>query len=656
LKKEGNNEIEKDDEMVDNKKELYSLILENANDLISIINEKLEYEYVNENAYLKILGYSKDDLIGKTRTDLIHPDDLQLGLELIQKAFNSDEHHQMKGRFKHKDGHYIWCEVKGKSFIDEKGEKKGLIIGRDISESKEAEIKLKKLNEELEQGIEERTKKLMESEEQFRIIADHLFMGNLIIHNNSIIYANDVMLDMLEVSAEEFVKKSPFDFFKLVHPDDKKAMFENFVFAQENKQIKGKNPIFRLITKSGKTKHLQSFARIIPLEGKSAILGTFLDVTKRKITEQKLIESEEKFRRIAEQSIIGIGILQDNVFKYVNDAAVKIIGYTAEEIMSWKPYGFAKRVHPDDLAFTMEQARKKQIGEKLVTVHYTFRIITKSGKIKWIDNYSKTIEYEGRPANFMTILDNTEKIENEHKLQESELKYRVAFDRAEFYKDLLSHDFSNIFQNILATSELAISYLNDPYKAKEKLIAITKQVERAGRLNSNIRILSEIDKKKSKLKSIDVKAYLDNSISFVRDSFSEKKINIQVKNLEDNPPVQANELLYDVFENIMINAIQHNNNEKINIEIKIYRIQKQDIKYIKMEFRDNGMGVHDSMKNNIFNRGFREERSIQGMGIGLSLLKRIMKRYKGEIFVQDKILGDFTKGSNFVLLLREVEH
>ena len=70
-----------------------------------------------------------------------------------------------------------------------------------------------------------------------------------------------------------------------------------------------------------------------------------------------------------------------------------------------------------------------------------------------------------------------------------------------------------------------------------------------------------------------------------------------------------------------------------------------------MEFIDNGIGVPDERKKMIFKRGNRELKGSKGMGIGLSLVKKILKNYKGKIWVEDKVKGDYSKGSKFVLLI-----
>ena len=123
--------------------EKYRLITEIANDLIRVVNERFKIEYINEPAHMKLLGYTKDEFFKKMRPKIIHPDEIKAGIKFLRKIMKEGEAVR-EGRFRHKDGHWLWFEVKGKRFIDKDGNKKMLFISRDISERKKYEKMLKK--------------------------------------------------------------------------------------------------------------------------------------------------------------------------------------------------------------------------------------------------------------------------------------------------------------------------------------------------------------------------------------------------------------------------------------------------------------------------------------------------------------------------------
>jgi signal transduction histidine kinase len=115
--------------------------------------------------------------------------------------------------------------------------------------------------------------------------------------------------------------------------------------------------------------------------------------------------------------------------------------------------------------------------------------------------------------------------------------------------------------------------------------------------------------------------------------------------------VHANELLTDVFENILINAAKYNSNSTIDIFIKITKVKEKGGIFIKIEFMDNGIGVLDVSKESIFQKGYKKDKNVRGLGIGLSLVKNIINSFKGKIWVEDRISRDYSKGSNFITLI-----
>lgn len=235
-------------------------------------------------------------------------------------------------------------------------------------------------------------------------------------------------------------------------------------------------------------------------------------------------------------------------------------------------------------------------------------------------------------------------------------QYRKAYDQANLYRDIFAHDINNILQNIKSSAELSFLYLNNPEKLstlKELYNIITEQVERGKKLISNVRKITEIDQSELLLEKVDAYKTLNKAIEYLKHSFQARTIDIVINILDKNVNVLANKLLLDIFENILINAVRHNNKSMIEICIDITKYQTKNKEYYKMEFKDNGLGISDYRKKIIFEKGTRKNQKSKGMGLGLSLVKKIIDSYKGVIWVEDKIKGDHKQGSNFVILLQE---
>jgi signal transduction histidine kinase len=94
-------------------------------------------------------------------------------------------------------------------------------------------------------------------------------------------------------------------------------------------------------------------------------------------------------------------------------------------------------------------------------------------------------------------------------------------------------------------------------------------------------------------------------------------------------------------------------NEHRTIEIGIIfskeTFDKKD--FCRIEIRDNGTGIEEIRKLKIFQRVYNKDKTISGLGLGLSLVKKIVDTYNGKIWVEDIVKGDHSKGSNFILLI-----
>ena len=179
-------------------------------------------------------------------------------------------------------------------------------------------------------------------------------------------------------------------------------------------------------------------------------------------------------------------------------------------------------------------------------------------------------------------------------------------------------------------------------------------VGNGARLISDVKKLSKLEREDQiSIQPIEVIAILKNAIKFSQNQSQEHEVHVEIETSYEKVIVQANELISDVFENIIINAIKHNKNLVVKIMIRISKIEKDGMKYYKFNFIDNGMGISDNMKEKIFQRGFMEDKSLRGMGLGLSLIKRIIDSYNGQIWVEDKVQGDHSKGCNFIFLIPE---
>ncbi|MFX1389797.1 MAG: PAS domain S-box protein [Promethearchaeota archaeon] len=612
----------------------YQLITENANDFIAILDNNLKYEYINEEFHRKYLGYSKDQLIGLEAYSFVHPDDTKHAINTYKSISEMGEG-KIELRVRHNGSYYIWLEVKGKRFIDVNGQLKLLLISRDITERKIAEQKLK------------------ESEEKFRTIAEHSYLGIMIFQNGQFKYVNQALSKINGYSYEEMLKWSMKDLVKLIHPEDLTVLLDKVKKGFIESDESNLRNVYRIITKNGNIKWNASFGNQITFEGEPALLVSILDVTENVEMEMKLKESEERYRLISENANDLIRVLNEKFeFEYINeDVHKRILGYTLEDLKGKTHLPF---LHPEDRRHAISSTvRNLKKGEG----SYQARFKDKNGDYKWFE-FAGTYFYDSKGKKKILSIArniNARKIA-ELRLRDSEEKYRKAYNRAKFYKDLFTHDMNNILAIITSSSQLIPFYLTESKKSddiRNLTTIVQNQVERGAKLIKNVITLSELEEEEIQTQPTDACDLLHKSIKFVKEIHSGGFIKINVDCPNNYIVLNANELLQDVFDNILINAIKYNEKKNIEILINISKTKLDGKEFCKFEFADNGIGVSDDRKEIIFKRGNRELKGTKGMGIGLSLVKKIIKSYGGNIIVEDRVNGDYSKGSNFILLIPE---
>jgi len=366
-------------------------------------------------------------------------------------------------------------------------------------------------------------------------------------------------------------------------------------------------------------------------------------------------EPDKRYREIIEN--IEDGYFEVDLhgnFTYINDYICRYLGFSKKQLIGKSYTSMLNKKTYKEVYEIFNLVYKNNLPKGT----FESKVIRNDGQERTFEGtFYLRYDTSGKKVGFYGFSrDITEQKEAVQKLKKSEEKYREAYNRAELYKDLFYHDINNILSNIKLSIDISEKYLNEPGKEREikDLYELIKgQFERGKKLITNVRKLSNLENLEKSLKSVKVIKVLEEAIKFVQNSRSSNDINIRISSSEKKIITRANEFLIDVFDNLLINAVNYNENPKKEVLIKISRKSKENIKYIKLEFIDNGIGISDKRKEVIFQEGFSKEKGSKGMGFGLTLVKKIIESYKGEIWIEDRVKGDYSHGSNFVFLIPE---
>ncbi|MBY8987488.1 MAG: PAS domain S-box protein, partial [Candidatus Lokiarchaeota archaeon] len=398
-------EMKNSQDRIEESEEKYRLLSENARDLITVVDNHLKIDYINEKAHKRLMGYSSEDLIGKKALDLIHPEDRELTIKALKERYSSIE-----VRIRRNNGEYIWMETSAVYYKNKDGKSNILTISRDISKRKEA------------------AQKLIESEKNYKNLANSLpeviFEIDLKFR---LTYTNAIASKIFGYSHEDFKKGLNVDHFIL--EEDKEEALRNLSLIFRGVDI---DPIIMQLRKKDGTLFYGTI-NATPIYKDSKIVGMrsiIHDVTEMVKAEQRIKESEEQFRTISEQSLMGISIIQDEKIKYVNKTLADILGYSIKELLSWAPGEFFKTIYPEDRKKIIEFANKRGKEFENTFQYYEARGIHKSGSTIWLDIYTKSITFRNKPAFLTSYINITERKKTKEKLRESEEKYRFLFEKS----------------------------------------------------------------------------------------------------------------------------------------------------------------------------------------------------------------------------------
>ena len=525
-------------------------------------------------------------------------------------------------------------------------------------------------------------KKLRGSEERFRSLVETTSDWIWEVDADSVFtYISPKIRDILGYEPEEIIGKTPFDLMPLDEAERVQNIFQTILESDKSFKILENTNLH----KDGSLVVLETSGVPIFDENRQLLgyRGINRDITKRKKAEQKLKESEEMYRNLFNSTPYAIWLvdLQGKIidcnetmdkflaiFKYTD-----LIGKSFRDVLKM----FAREGDPrfENLEKLMKD-RFKILLKKGYIKPIEFEIYRGDGKTFWITLESSFVKIGKKRLIQTFIKDITEKKlaeielddlrkdletrvkERTIKLENSEKKYRKAFNRAKCYKGLFTHDISNMFHTIGNSIDLCDTILKEGAKNNDMLDyfdLIEQQINRGKKLINNIRNLSEIEESEMPLVPTDVFDKLRSAIQFVNVNFQKREIISNIESDLDEIYVLANDLLLDVFENILINSVLYNKNEPIEIVISISKLRENNKSYIKLEFKDNGIGINDNRKSLIFMENYKKRTGSKGMGLGLSMVAKLIDLCEGKIWVEDTVKGDYTQGSNFVILIPEAE-
>ncbi|MHA1269889.1 MAG: PAS domain S-box protein [Candidatus Helarchaeota archaeon] len=608
-----------------NRKYLFEMVFNCQKDAIFILNADNPPIFLDCNkAAIEMFGYEKDELIGKT-TEIVHlnTDFLRRFQEMLYPEIEKKGYFQLSDFYlKRKDGSIFPTMHMVVPLLNSRGDRIGWI-------SQVSDITYEKNTE----------KKLKESEEKYRQLFnnanDAIFLslldenGNLSKH----IEVNQKACDLLGYTKEEIYKKRPLEISK-ISPLDLKRI---------TKSLKTDSKItfeWTFINKKGEEIPVEVSSHRFKLNGSQVILSIIRDISERKKIELELKKSEENYRLITENANDLIAVTDLNLnFIYINEQIHKnILGFTSADLIGRNIFDF---MHNEDRKKALEIVKKNFDESRLI-----LRFKKKNNGYIWLESKGKLFINRDKEKRILFISRDITKLKNILDELKNKNKELIELDKLkdQFFADI-SHEFRTPLTSIKGFTEILLKSINKSfdyysdlktiYNNILKLENLVKELINYTRLKAN-----KIEFKKDRFKFSEI---LNNLLKTFELELKYKNIKIIPKIISDGNLILDKSQTIKIVQNLISNAIKFSNN---NSEILITSDIKDNVWYFSIT--DYGIGIEKKDIPLIFTRFSKLkttlDKNLTGLGLGLSICKKIIEKYHGKIWVESEGLN---KGTTF---------
>jgi|AGTN01.2.fsa_nt_gi PAS domain S-box/PAS domain S-box len=586
----------------------------------------------------ELYGYSDDEAIGRSVSFLIplsHGGELDYILDTIRNGRRIEHFDTVRVR---KDGSHVEVSLTASPIKDNAGRIIGVSwIARDITERKTIE------------------RALRESEEKYRAIFEQSAVGIARVRPDGVfIEVNRKYCDILGYSREELLGKN---YVEITYPQDLEKSKSHV-----SRLLDGKIGFYtiekRYMRKDGLAVWVSLSVSLV--RGEDGEPKYLVPVTED-ITERKKLEKRQENtlnslsllarRREAILKSMDEGLIETDVngnIIYINRYALDRFGFRSSGEAKMNIESFA------DL-FQMSYAGGKPVpwrespllrasfGEEFSDIDIVVRRVDMDQEFTGSFSGMPVISAGRVISTIVTFRDVTERMKKEAELAS-------AKRQAELYLDLLGHDINNINMIAMGFLEVALESFELSDEEREFLEKPLDALRGSTKLIENVRKLQMLEEGGLKCRKIDL---CDVLAKLVADYSSVPGRSVAIR-FQPIPGcyVLANDLIQDVFSNLIGNAIKHSDPCKpLAIDIGLEPITMKGVEYYQIAIEDNGPGIPDAFKNRLFMRFQRGQTKASGKGLGLYLVRTLISDFHGKIWVEDRVPGDYTQGTKFVVML-----
>ncbi len=584
------------------------------------------------NAFNDFLGYSKGEILNSSSIyEFIHPNDKTILANGINKVMEGTFVTNIEYRLKNKNEIYITLSSNQAPIYDNQNKIIGILcVSQDLTKSREfqqsiddhihrqaliAKFSMESITEKNIDVLFQKATSLLseildvEYTKILEILPDKKFLklragvgwheglvGNATVENNKNSQAGFTLLTTTPVIVENLKTETRFCAPKLLADHD--------VISGMSVIIQGKNTPFGIL--GIHTKKYQIFSKD-DINFLQSIANVLAGVIVRDSTEKELRESEEKYRMLTEQSLLGTLILANDHIIFANKGIANILGFSIDELLSWDINTINKHTHPEDRQMTIE-SYTKILSNDISSFQSEIRMKKKNSEYLYIQHYSKRILFQGSSALFINIIDITEQKKNETLLESSLAEKEI----------LLKEIHHRVKNNLQIISSLIV--LQEQYVKDERILHVFKDFQ------NRIKVMALIHQSlynSENLSKIHLSEYIKNLVNNLFKAYSANskqiKLELDIEDIDFNLD-NANAcglIINELVSNSLKHAFSKDDDGKITVTLKRTRNNR-----ILLDVYDNGIGFPKDVD-------YKNSDSL-----GLKLISTITKQMDGKISIE----------------------
>jgi two-component system sensor kinase FixL len=374
------------------------------------------------------------------------------------------------------------------------------------------------------------------------------------------------------------------------------------------------------------------------------------DITDQKEAAAALLQSEERYRSVVENSLSGIFIVNEKAqYIYVNQEMCRLVGYSEQELLG---RDFRTLLTPESRGVVSKRYRQRQQGND-EPVRYELGVIRQDGQRRDMEISAAVVKApDGTPRTIGQMLDITDRKQAENALQDYATELEHSNRELREFTNVASHDLQEPLRKIQTFSDRIQQRYAPllPESGQDYINRIRSAAFRMQALIQALLNLSQVTQKAIPFTWVSLTDLIQEVLSDLEIQITNRSARIEI---DDMPHIQADKTqMYQLFQNLISNGLkfqQEGRPPHILIESATTTTPDTDRQVVTIKVTDNGIGFEEKYADRIFSvfQRLHNRDAYDGTGIGLAICRRVVERHHGTITASSRP----NYGSTFTITL-----